>query len=81
MIYYCHYDEQYVPGSYLIHRQKIDELVEFPIEGLDLSDCIKRCGAPVHEHAPPVYDLYAVSEHEVQSIIFNSHTMSYIIPC
>ncbi|KAG5180132.1 hypothetical protein JKP88DRAFT_270259 [Tribonema minus] len=54
---------QYLPGQYLIHRQKIDDLVQFPVENLDLSDVLRRCGAPVHADAPPVYDLFAVSEH------------------
>jgi ubiquitin C-terminal hydrolase len=54
---------QYTPGGYTMHRQKIDDLVDFPIEGLDLAPFMQRCGAPVHSEAPPVYDLYAVSEH------------------
>ena len=54
---------QYTSGSAYAHRQKIDDLVDFPIEGLDLAPFMARCGAPVHYDAPPVYDLYAVSEH------------------
>jgi ubiquitin carboxyl-terminal hydrolase 4/11/15 len=50
----------YLPGTYFVHRQKIDDLVDFPIEGLDLAEFI--LGPKVRE-APPVYDLYAVSEH------------------
>lgn len=51
---------QYVPGQYFVHREKINDLVDFPIEGLDLS---KYVIGPQHAEAPPVYDLYAVSHH------------------
>ncbi|CAM9316641.1 unnamed protein product [Heterosigma akashiwo] len=50
----------YLPGTYFVHRQKIDELVHFPIEGLDLSPYVL---GPTSRDAPPIYDLYAVSEH------------------
>lgn len=53
----------YVQGasSFYSHtREKIEELVAFPIEGLDLSDVVR---GPIDPAAPPVYDLYAVSEH------------------
>lgn len=51
---------QYVPGQYFVQREKINELIEFPIEGLDLTNYV--IGAKVPE-APPIYDLYAVSHH------------------
>jgi ubiquitin C-terminal hydrolase len=35
-------------------------LVDFPIENLDLSTYVR---GPKHPEAPPVYDLYAVSQH------------------
>jgi len=54
---------QYLPSQYLIHRQKIDALVNFPIENLDLTSYMKRCNSTVYAQAPPIYDLYAVSEH------------------
>ena len=41
-------------------RDKIEDLVNFPVEGLDMRDVMR---GPVDESAPPVYDLYAVSEH------------------
>jgi Ubiquitin carboxyl-terminal hydrolase len=41
-------------------REKISELVDFPIRGLDLSSYVK---GPQDLRAPPVYDLYAVSQH------------------
>lgn len=54
----------YVQGaahSFYSHtREKIEDLVRFPIEGLDLRDAMR---GPVDPAAPPVYDLYAVSEH------------------
>ncbi|KAJ1440576.1 hypothetical protein B484DRAFT_144754 [Ochromonadaceae sp. CCMP2298] len=28
---------QYIPGQYFVHREKINDLVSFPVEGLDLS--------------------------------------------
>merc|ERR1712196_403317 len=31
---------QYTPGSYFVHRQKIDSLVNFPLEQLDLSEMV-----------------------------------------
>jgi ubiquitin C-terminal hydrolase len=53
----------YVQGasSFYSHtREKIEDLVTFPLEGLDLSGVMR---GPVDPQAPPVYDLYAVSEH------------------
>ncbi|KAI8052074.1 hypothetical protein BDF22DRAFT_689823 [Syncephalis plumigaleata] len=42
-------------------RDKIDDLVEFPIEGLDLSKWI--IGEQTSEDNLPIYDLYGVSNH------------------
>jgi len=50
----------YLPGTYFVHRQKIDEVVDFPVDGLDLSELML---GPNFDEAPPLYDLYAVSEH------------------
>ena len=50
----------FVPGQYFVHREKITDNVDFPIEGLDLSDHIL---GPVDKRAPPLYDLYGVSLH------------------
>lgn len=41
-------------------RSKVDDKVEFPIEGLDLTKYIL---GPVDPDAPPVYNLFGVSEH------------------
>ncbi|CAN0034978.1 unnamed protein product, partial [Choristocarpus tenellus] len=54
---------QYTPGSVSVYRQKIDDLVGFPTRGLDLSRYISSVGGPLYRKAPPVYDLFAVSEH------------------
>ena len=32
---------EFVPGQYFMHRQKIESLVQFPLEKLDLRDEIK----------------------------------------
>lgn len=52
---------RYSAGAF-VHRQKIDAFVQFPIEGLDLSDVIQG-PAPDGSGTAPIYDLYAVSEH------------------
>jgi len=41
-------------------RSKIDDTVEFPIDGLDLT---KHVLGPVDPDAPPIYKLFGVSEH------------------
>ena len=51
---------QYTPGQFIVHREKINELVTFPLQELDLTNYVKGIIQP---DAPPVYDLYAVSEH------------------
>lgn len=51
---------QYIPGQYFVHREKINEVVDFPLEGLDLSAYVK---GPHDPAAPPIYSLYAVSLH------------------
>lgn len=51
----------YVQGLYSgPTREKIEDLVHFPVEGLDMRDVMR---GHVDEDAPPLYDLYAVSEH------------------
>lgn len=56
----------YAPGVYFIHREKINALVEFPIEGLDLTPYVLHRTKPRDENQEKnmyLYDLYAVSEH------------------
>lgn len=43
-----------------MQREKITDLVTFPVHDLDLTSYVK---GPIHAEAPPIYDLYAVSEH------------------
>jgi hypothetical protein len=42
------------------HREKIADLIDFPTSQLDLSDYVL---GPISTTAPPVYELYGVSEH------------------
>lgn len=49
---------EYTPGQYFVHRDKITDFVEYPIENLDLTNFVLGS-----KDAPPIYDLYAVSEH------------------
>ena len=49
---------QYSPGQYFVHREKINEVVDFPITGFDLSNYVKSA----NDQVPPLYDLYAVSQ-------------------
>ena len=51
---------QYERGIYMLGhiRSKIEELVDFPLEGLDLSPY-----AMGPQATPPIYDLFAVSDH------------------
>ena len=51
---------QYIPGQYFVHREKISELIDFPVDGLDLR---KYVIGPQFADSPPIYDLYAVSHH------------------
>ncbi|KAL4158871.1 hypothetical protein PRNP1_004645 [Phytophthora ramorum] len=50
---------RYAQNSFFLHRDKISTLVDFPIEGLDLSEFV--IGS--RYDSEPIYDLYAVSEH------------------
>ncbi|KAF1787209.1 Ubiquitin specific protease domain [Phytophthora cactorum] len=52
---------RYMQNSFYT-RDKISTLVDFPIEGLDLSEFVIGPG-PGNESEEPIYDLYAVSEH------------------
>ena len=52
------FDTCLISGGML--RSKIDAVIEFPIEGLDLTEYVL---GPVDESAPPVYKLFGVSEH------------------
>ncbi len=47
---------QYTAGTYFVHNSKIEDLVVFPIEGLDLSRHVVGPGG-----GSLVYDLFAVS--------------------
>ena len=49
---------QYAQGALFVRRNKLDNLVNFPVEGLDLTKCVKGPSDKSH-----VYDLFAVSEH------------------
>ena len=49
---------EYIPGQYFVHREKISDFVDYPLENLDLSELVIG-----PKHASPIYDLYAVSEH------------------
>ncbi|KAF0690341.1 Aste57867_18272 [Aphanomyces stellatus] len=51
---------RYAQNSYFVHRDKINTLVTFPIEGLDMGEFVI---GPTDPNASTVYDLYAVSEH------------------
>jgi len=53
---------QYIPGQYFMHRQKIEALVEFPLQSLDLSSLLKGGGNGGSTESSK-YDLFAVSEH------------------
>ncbi|OWZ12118.1 Ubiquitin-specific protease [Phytophthora megakarya] len=50
---------RYAQSSFSMHRDKISKLVDFPIEGLDLSEFV----IGPQDGSKPIYDLYAVSEH------------------
>ena len=52
-----HFKRFYAINQYT--QGKIDDLVTFPIEGLDFSSIMK---GPQFAEAPPIYDLYAVSQ-------------------
>jgi ubiquitin carboxyl-terminal hydrolase 4/11/15 len=53
---------QFIPGSYFVHREKINDQVVFPERGLDLGPYLQGQGQGA-ELPPPIYDLFAVSEH------------------
>ncbi|KAG7381526.1 hypothetical protein PHYPSEUDO_005944 [Phytophthora pseudosyringae] len=50
---------RYAQNAFYMHRDKISTLVDFPTDGLDLSEFVI---GPQHG-SEPIYDLYAVSEH------------------
>ena len=50
----------YSRATYLVQREKISNFVDFPLQDLDLTPYVK---GPISSEAPPVYDLFAVSEH------------------
>ena len=51
---------RYAQSSFFMHRDKIDTLVDFPIEGLDMSRYVID---PEVKKGDLEYDLFAVSEH------------------
>lgn len=55
---------RYVPGAYFVHRDKVSDFVDYPVEGLDLSGYVIG-DTPVLENGqnPFVYDLVGVVEH------------------
>jgi len=50
----------YIPGQYVVRREKLNDMVDFPVDGLDLSRYVI---GPQQSSSPPLYDLYAVSHH------------------
>ena len=50
----------YSRATYLVQREKISNFVDFPLQDLDLTPYVK---GPISSQAPPIYDLFAVSEH------------------
>jgi len=50
---------QYAQNTYFVHRQKLDDLVTFPLKDLDLGEFVLN---PADKDRA-MYDLYAVSEH------------------
>lgn len=53
----------YVPGQYFVHREKINDTIDFPITGLDLTKYIKGDASKHPNYEAPIYDLYGVSLH------------------
>lgn len=53
---------QYSSRASFTYREKVNDLVDFPIEGLDLSEYVKSSQS-ANERTPAIYDLYGVSEH------------------
>jgi ubiquitin C-terminal hydrolase len=49
---------KYAQNQYFVRRQKIEDLVTFPLKGLDLGKFVLS-----EESKETLYDLYAVSEH------------------
>ncbi|KAJ8608288.1 hypothetical protein CTAYLR_010380 [Chrysophaeum taylorii] len=50
---------QYAQNKFFVHRQKLDDLVDFPLHDLDLADFILSPESNTRAR----YDLFAVSEH------------------
>ena len=50
---------EYKQNTYFVHRQKVDDLVHFPLHDLDMSPYVLDPESAKKAH----YDLYAVSEH------------------
>jgi hypothetical protein len=53
---------QYCSRAHFTIREKVNDLIAFPIEGLDLSSYVKSALSS-NEQNPAIYDLYGVSEH------------------
>jgi hypothetical protein len=53
---------QYTSRASFTFRDKVNLLIDFPIEGLDLRDYVKSSMSS-DESNPAIYDLYGVSEH------------------
>ena len=54
-------------------RTKVNDIVAFPVETLDLSD---QMLGPVDEDAPPIYELFGVSEHVGETANSGHYTAS-----
>jgi ubiquitin carboxyl-terminal hydrolase 4/11/15 len=55
--------------------KKISDLVDFPIEGLDLTKIAKGAGCGIHNAEDLLYDLYAVSNH--MGSLYGGHYTAY----
>jgi len=53
---------QYSSRASFTFREKVNDLIDFPIEGLDLNNYVKSSQS-ANEQTPAIYDLYGVSEH------------------
>ena len=56
------------PPSLSLFREKVDTLVRFPLEGLDMGPYLRGggiscAGSEAENNEAPIYDLYAVSNH------------------
>lgn len=53
-------------------KQKNERLISFPVHGLDLTEFVK---GPIPLNAPPIYDLYAMTDHSGSA--YSGHNLAY----